>query len=161
MPRAKLLEYGTEQRPREGGLAVERTTQGAGKRVGVQILLEVPTGPRVHRLQKLVLVWRVRDQNELGLGHPCGDPAGRSDPATGQIRVDEAKRRPLSQSRPHRLGRVGSLRADLEPVALEDQANAGPRRKVRVGNEDARRFLRHCAPAPTAGVGVAEELITL
>ena len=66
--------------------------------------------------------------------------------------MDEADLRPLAQSRGGGALRVGRLGADLEAVLLEHEPDSRPHRRVRGGDEHARRRPARTPRAPDGGV---------
>jgi hypothetical protein len=70
--------------------------ESAGKRFGLEILRQITGGTGAECFQELVLVRRVREDDDFGLGYTRCDSPYRTNGPSGQIGVDEAERRSLA-----------------------------------------------------------------
>ena len=88
------------------------------------------------------------------------DPGGGKHCPARQIRIDKTKLGLLPQYGRDRAVRVGGLRADLEAVSLENEADSRARGQVGVGHDNP-GYPRNVLPSHHRGVGVAGESIRL
>jgi hypothetical protein len=156
--RPELLDHRPEKRSRKRRLATQGCVQSSSERLGLEILLQIAGRAGPKRLQKLVFVHSVREDDDLSLRYTRGDPPDRSHPPSREPCVDKAKRRPLAQGSLQRHVRFRRFGADLETVALQQQPDPLACGQLRLCDQDAWVLARHRSPR---GVGFAGESTTL
>src|SRR5262249_31439729 len=108
--------------------------QRADEAVGVSVKGQVTGGPRIERIDDTLFVGLRREHDRVRCWSTGRDPRGGKHCAARQIRIDQTELRLLPQYRRDRALRVGGLRADLEAVPLEHEANPRARRQVGAGH---------------------------
>src|SRR5262245_16053906 len=103
----------------------------------------------MYRIEQLVLVNAVGQEDNLCLGHTGADSGNRLRASPWEIRIDETERRPLAKRCTQRRRAVDSLRTDLEPIALEQQADSLPCRQLALRDHDPVRLARQGASPAT------------